>query len=237
MAALDDLLALQALDTRIDQLEHQLATLPVRAEIDEATARRAGAAASVEVVRARREELRATQEHLESQAAEFESKAATAEAALYDGSVTAHKDLEALQAEVAGMKSRQANYEDQVLGVMEEIEPVDAELVGAEHVVSEIDAALATLEAQLQAEAGDVVDELARVRAERDAAVVGVPEDLLADYTPLRARLGGTAVARLVGARCEGCFMEIPSAQLEQVRRLPPETVATCPECGRMLVR
>ena len=237
MAALDDLLALQALDTRIDQLEHQLATLPVRAEIDEATARRAGAAASVEAVRARRAELRATQEHLESQAAEFEAKAAAAEAALYDGSVTAHKDLEALQAEVAGMKSRQANYEDQVLGVMEEIEPVDAELAGAEHVVSEIDAALSTLEARLQAEAGDVVDELARVRAERDAAVVGVPEDLLAEYTPLRSRLGGTAVARLVGARCEGCFMEIPSAQLEQVRRLPAETVATCPECGRMLVR
>ena len=75
MAALDDLLALQALDTRIDQLEHQLATLPVRAEIDEATARRAGAAASLEAVRARREELRANQEHLESQAAEFEAVA------------------------------------------------------------------------------------------------------------------------------------------------------------------
>ena len=82
-----------------------------------------------------------------------------------------------------------------------------------------------------------MVDELARVRAERDAAVVGVPEALLADYTPLRTRLGGTAVARLVGARCEGCFMEIPSAQLEQVRKIPADEVATCPECGRMLVR
>ena len=237
MAALDDLLALQALDTRIDQLEHQLSTLPVRAEIDEAAARRASAAAAVDTVRARLAELRATQEHLESQAAEFEAKAAAADAALYDGSVTAHKDLEALQHEIAGFRQRQANYEDQVLGVMEEVEPVEAELAGAEHVVSEIDKALATLEERLQAEAGDVVADLERVRAERDAAVGGVPEDLLAEYTPLRARLGGTAVARLTGARCEGCFMEIPSAQLEQVRRLPAETVATCPECGRMLVR
>ena len=62
--------------------------------------------------------------------------------------------------------------------------------------MSEIDKALATLEERLHAEAGDVVADLERVRAERDAAVGGVPEDLLAEYTPLRARLGGTAVAR-----------------------------------------
>ncbi|MFM7063691.1 MAG: zinc ribbon domain-containing protein [Actinomycetes bacterium] len=237
MAALDDLLALQALDTRLDQLEHQLATLPVRAEIEQAAARRASAESAAADVRSRLGDLRATQEHLESQAAEFEAKAVAADAALYDGSVTAHKDLEALQHEIAGFRQRQTNYEDQVLGVMEEVEPVEAELAAAEHVVSEIDGALATLDARLQAEAGDVLAELEQVRTERDTAVAGVPEDLLADYTPLRARLGGTAVARLVGARCEGCFMEIPSAQLEQVRRLPAETVATCPECGRMLVR
>ncbi|MFM7068431.1 MAG: zinc ribbon domain-containing protein [Actinomycetes bacterium] len=237
MAGLDELLELQQLDTRIDQLEHQLRSLPVRAELDEASARRIAAAAATAEVRTRLEEMRAEQEHLESEALDAASRADAVEASLYDGSVSAHKDLEAMQAEIGMLRSRQAHFEDRAIGVMEESEPVESELATAQHVVDELDAAITSLEARLEDEAGDVLRALESVRGERERAVDAVDSDLLADYEPLRARLGGIAVARLTGARCEGCFMEIPSAQLEAVRRLPESTIATCPECGRMLVR
>ena len=61
--------------------------------------------------------------------------------------------------------------------------------------------------------------------------------ELLATYEPLRTSLGGVAVARLHGARCEGCHLEIPSAELEELRRAPADQAVHCPECLRILVR
>ena len=237
MAALDDLLALQALDTRLDQLEHQLANLPVRAEIDEVTARRNSATATADAVRGRLEELQAEQAHLEDEAAAVEERAVAVEASMYDGTVVAHKDLEALQAEHRMLKSRQSHLEDRAIGVMEDAEPVAAELAAADLVVGELDAVLASLAERFAVESADVDAELTTVRSEREGAVALVPEDLLALYTPLRSRMGGIAVARLSGARCEGCRMEIPSAQLEEVRRAPADAPVHCPECTRLLVR
>lgn len=237
MAALDDLLALQSLDTRVDQLEHQLVNLPVRAEIAEVDARRATAVATADAVRSRLEELQAEQAHLEDEATLVEERATAVEANMYDGTVVAHKDLEALQSEHRMLKSRQAHLEDRAIGVMEDAEPVAAELEAADLVVRELDAVLDTLAGRLSEESADVDAELAGVRADREAALALVPDDLLAVYTPLRARMGGIAVARLTGARCEGCRMEIPSAQLEEVRRAPADAAVHCPECTRILVR
>jgi predicted nucleic acid-binding Zn-ribbon protein len=56
-------------------------------------------------------------------------------------------------------------------------------------------------------------------------------------YEGLRGRLGGIGAARLSGARCEGCHIQIPSAQLEELRRAPDDEIVNCPECMRILVR
>ena len=59
----------------------------------------------------------------------------------------------------------------------------------------------------------------------------------IAAYELTRTQMGGIGAARLLGNRCEGCHLEIPSAELEAVRRAPEDAVVTCPECGRILVR
>ena len=81
------------------------------------------------------------------------------------------------------------------------------------------------------------VELIERTWPRRVASAANVAGELLSAYEPLRAQLGGVAVARLSGARCEGCHLEIPSAQLEAVRRAPEDSVVSCPECLRILVR
>ncbi|MGH9139237.1 MAG: C4-type zinc ribbon domain-containing protein [Acidimicrobiales bacterium] len=44
-------------------------------------------------------------------------------------------------------------------------------------------------------------------------------------------------MAKLEGNRCLGCHLALPAAEVEAVRRVPPDEVPTCPECGRLLVR
>ncbi len=99
------------------------------------------------------------------------------------------------------------------------------------------DARIATLATDVAAAQAELDGELAAVVATRAAAAAEVPGDVLGAYEATRSRMGGIGAARLVGNRCEGCHLEIPSAELEEVRRAPEDAVVTCPECLRILVR
>jgi predicted nucleic acid-binding Zn-ribbon protein len=86
------------------------------------------------------------------------------------------------------------------------------------------------------AEAG-LDGELARRAREREQTAGSVPVDLQSVYDRLRARLGGVAVARLVGNHCDGCHLTLPAVELDRVRHLPEGELVTCEQCGRILVR
>ena len=63
-----------------------------------------------------------------------------------------------------------------------------------------------------------------------------LPTALADRYETLRSRLKGTGAARLVGSRCDGCHLELSSVEVEKIRALPPGEIATCEQCGRILV-
>jgi predicted nucleic acid-binding Zn-ribbon protein len=233
----EDLLALQELDTRLDQLRHRRATLPELQARDDARRALADAEAQVEACDARLRSVRATQREAEDHAELLGDKIDQIQASLYDGSVVAHKELESLQAEQASLRERRATFEDEALAQMELAEPIEEELAALRAHAGELAAALASAEEALTVATAEVDAEIDREQLERDGAAAAVPADLLERYDALRAGLGGVAVARLSGARCDGCHLEIPSAQLEALRRAPEDEVVTCPECARILVR
>lgn len=237
MSSLDDLLAVQALDTRADQLRHRRESLPEIGELAAARAALATAQAAVEEISGRLREIRAREQALEDEAALVADKAAEVDRKLYDGSVVAHKELEAYQADHRMLKERQAQLEDRAIVLMEEAEPVEAELAEATARVERAGSEHDRVEAALTAARAGIDEELGTVEAERAEAAAAIPTEVLGAYEPIRQRLGGIGVARLTGARCEGCHLEIPSAQLEAVRAAPPDELVHCPECGRLLAR
>ena len=64
----------------------------------------------------------------------------------------------------------------------------------------------------------------------------GLPADLAERYERLRSHLGGVGAARLVGDRCDGCHLTLPSVEVERIHHLSADTFATCPQCDRILV-
>ncbi len=91
-------------------------------------------------------------------------------------------------------------------------------------------AAIAEDEVQLDAE-------LAGVLAERAQVAADVEPELLSEYEVLRPKLGGIAIARLVGGSCGGCHLSLSAVEVDRLKRLPPEEPAWCEECGRLLAR
>ena len=237
VSTFEQLLGVQELDTAIDQLLHRRATLPELTELAQLQRDATAAAASVAETTARLDVVRGDEREAEEHALQLETKAAEIDGSLYDGSVVSHKELESLQEEHVALKARQAELEEQAIELMELAEPIEAELAERNAAVDAIAADIASVQQRIVVAQAEIDASVEQTRAQRAEAASGVPDELLSSYEQLRGQLGGIAVARLHGARCEGCHLEIPSAQLAALRRAPEGDVVTCPECFRMLVR
>ena len=65
---------------------------------------------------------------MEAELAATEERAAAVNRRLYGGEVSASRELQAMAADVEALKARASVLEDQVLELMEEREPLDAQL-------------------------------------------------------------------------------------------------------------
>ena len=57
----------------------------------------------------------------------------------------------------------------------------------------------------------------------------GSPPTWPSGTSVLRSQLGGVGAARLVGDRCDGCHLTLPSVEVERIRRLPRRRVRHLP--------
>jgi predicted nucleic acid-binding Zn-ribbon protein len=230
------LLDVQAHDLTADQLRHKRASLPERAAMAEQERAIAGVDAELAEVGGRLHELERAQKKLEDEVASVEAKAKAENDKLYSGSVTSPRELQAMQEEIDGLGRRQRELEDEELELMERSEPLTAEVEGLEARKAGFRAEVDRL-AGLVAEAeGDLDQQLAAVEADRATVAAGIGADLLATYDKLRDRLGGVAVAKLVGTQCTGCHLSLPATEMDAVRRAAPGAVVYHEECGRILV-
>jgi len=230
-----ELLRLQTLDTRLQQLTHRLGSLPQAAPLGELAQRDTAVRGTRAEAVGGLEDARTELKRLESDVAVVEARIAR------DGDRLQHtssvKDVAALEAELSSLARRLSDLEDQELVVMERVETAEAAVAGIDGERASIAATAASLEAERdEAAAGLSTD---RDAAERDRAVVagGIPTDLLALYEQRRVRGGGVGAALLRQRTCGGCTITLTGSDLEKVRRAASDDVLLCPECDRILVR
>ncbi len=232
----DTLLQVQLHDTTLDQLRQRKRTLPELAELRRVEDETAAAEVVGAELRSRVDDLASRQRALEEQIATAAARRHTIEQRMLSGSVTASRDLQAMDAEVHQLAERQAEFEESELALVEEEDPLDDALAANRAHVADLAVEAERLR-DVVAAAVRGIDEAIEVEAARRAEVAaGLPADLAATYEELRAHLGGVGAARLVGDQCDGCHLTLPSKEVERIRRLPPEAFATCEQCGRILV-
>jgi predicted nucleic acid-binding Zn-ribbon protein len=236
-AAYEQLLAVQDLDLALTQLRHRLANHPLRAELASAEEERSAIAGSRDAIEERRHELDRDLRRLADEVATIEERRARTEARLYDGSVTATKELLALQDEARSLLDRQRHLEDGELELMESLETVGAEADGVNAELAAVDGRLSELAAALSQATTEIEAELAEVTAARDTAVQPVGAELLARYLSLAPEFDGVPLARFVAGRCDGCHMQLSAMAVDRLNKTPPDEPVTCEECGRLLVR
>lgn len=229
------LLDLLDIDTRLDQLDHRIRTLPELTDI----ARMEGEAADLEaeVVRA------------QTALSDLEREVARAEAAVQqvrdrternqkrlDSGAGSAKDLQGMQHELESLARRQSVLEDEQLEIMERVEQAQAEADEAERRRADHAARLDELRAARDEKTAAVTAERQEVARGRDAVVADLSGELLALYDRVRAHTGSGAAA-LLQRRCGGCRLELNAVDLSRIRSAEEDEVLRCEECGRILVR
>lgn len=236
MTDLERLLDLQANDTETDRARHRRATLPELAAIAELDRREAELRGAVSDPTAERTELARQQKRLEDEIAVLEEKIARVNHQLYEEGLTSPKEAQALQADLESLQRHRTSLEDEVLELMERLEPLDVTIAEADAQLAVIESdrtghrvALATAQAAIDAE-------LAALAEARVGLVEPIPSSLLEDYERIRTAADGVGVARLSGSTCTGCHLSLAAAEVDTIRRAPTDALHHCPDCGRLLV-
>ncbi len=231
------LLDVQEHDTATDQLVHRRGSLPEAAELADVERRVVALERRREDNAAGRGAVSRRLQVAEGELEAIESRISAEEARLYAGTVTVARELQALAEEIEGLRRRREVLEEAVIGLLTELEPFDT----TEHQLLEERDSLDAEGTRLRAAVAEVqlaIDEdLAGARSQRAAAASGVDAQLLAHYEKVRGAKGGVGVAVLAGGRCNGCHLGLPAVEVERLRRLPPDELAHCDHCGRILVR
>jgi uncharacterized protein len=233
---LTHLLAVQDLDTTVTQLEHRRQGLGGALGLTDVEARLATLQAGRARAEARRSELSAAQAALEEQIATLTTRRDRLESRMYASTSSSSRDLQAMSDEVRHLTEQRVELEDQELSSMLDQDAVDADLRTLAEQARPIQAQADELRAQLAAQESEIDSALKEAFATRASEAAQLPTSLSDRYETLRSRLKGTGAARLIGSRCDGCHLELSSVEVEKIRALPPDQVATCEQCGRILV-
>ena len=230
MTRVRKLYELQLVDTQIARLEAALAAL------DDGTAMRAQVEQARTAEETARAELQARQSRLRDLELELQStvgKANKVEQDLYSGRISNPKELRAMQEDVEALGRQRQRIEDEMLGLMEEVERQLEQIRALEAARQarerELDEHLEEYTTRQRA----LTAELEAARRQRDALAAEVDPDFLRRYERLRSRKDGLAVTAVNGSVCNACHMTVPEAVLNAARER--DEIRTCEDCGRIL--
>jgi predicted nucleic acid-binding Zn-ribbon protein len=224
------LFRLQQTDSQIDRLSSRLKTIQLKLE-DDITLQRA------------KENLEEAEKHQhttenELQAAEtavknLRIKIEQTEASLYSGKGYSPKELQDMQNDVASMKRRLTQLEDDQLNAMIAVEQAENRLHDAQIQVNREKSSSMEQNKSLTEEQATLQKELQKLNLERAANSGSIPEKTLHVYDQLRQKRNGVAVAVISERACSACGSGLTPAQIQAART--SDQIALCPSCGRIL--
>ena len=223
------LIALQALDTAVDQARKRLAELPAAEQaIDAATAR-----AESEVTRLKTllKENHDGRRALEKDVALVDSRLARFDD--HKAAVKTNQEYTALLHEIATAKTEKDAIEEKILLLMESADTLGAELKQAEGALAERKREGEKARAAFATERGTLEKQVADLTHDRQREAKAIEAPVLAKYEQLLRGRRGLAMAVMHGDLCTACHVRLRPHVAQVVRR--NEEIVQCESCQRIL--
>lgn len=234
MGATTHLLDLQAIDLTIDRLRARRAAIESGAELTVARADADAAEARFGEHKLQIDALDRDATKVEHEIDSLSQKATAEEQRMSSGAIANARELEAIGHEIANLKRRISDREDELLAIMERREAIEKGARDAEAVATERRTAAEQVASASDDELVAVVAELAAREAERPPLAATIDPDTLELYDELRSQKKGVGAAALIDNVCQGCHEQLSSVELDHARHA--DGIVRCDHCRRILV-
>ena len=229
-AELQQLVALQNLDTTIRRLKKDLEAIPERrAEIEREFDQRAF---EIRALENSRDEAKTSRARLENEVTEQRGRVERAERNLM--SSKKQDEYTAAIREADAARKQISTLETQILEQMEQLENAEASLSERAEEIATLNSDRENRLKSFDEETRVQSEQLKTSQSEREQLFASLPKALSGLYTRISSRIrDGVAVAEARNGACTACFMALRPQVMAEVRR--GMEVITCDNCNRIL--
>ena len=147
--------------------------------------------------------------------------------------VQTNREYQSLLKEIEEGKQKNKARDERLVAIMEEDDARRQTIDEKRELLRTTREGMETTSAAVELRIGEINQSKKKIIANRTKAAQEVDPSLLSKYDLLRSRRNGTAIVAAINATCQGCYMNIPTQQFNELIR--GERMLNCPICQRIL--
>jgi predicted nucleic acid-binding Zn-ribbon protein len=231
MKVLQDLLELQSVDLRLNDVRTRLAAFPKKvAEVDARVA-----AAKTDLEQSKASQLATIKDRKKYELDVEQWKERVRKYRDQTSQVKTNEAYKALQHEVEMAEAEIAKAEDRLLEQMVAAEEYDRRVKASDKLLKEVEIVAAGQRAKIDAEKAQAEQEIAQLDAERSRVVALISENLLDHYDRISKKHHHVVLAEVRDEKCSACGMRVRPHVFQEMRRTNTEEMFHCETCTRIL--
>ncbi len=223
------LIALQDIDLQIKKLDDEMKTGYTDIEI-----RQASIAEKQEQINTDKESIEAGEKRRRELEAEIEdSLVHIKDRQTKLMNVQTNREYQSLLKEIEETKKSNKDKEEDVVRLMEQEEKLQTQITELTNVCRSEEELLAEAKAEADKRSKKIEDAKSKFEKSRTTQAKKISANLSRRYDQLREKRNGLAVIGVTKGICQGCFMNIPPQQFNEVMR--GDQLLSCPTCQRLM--
>ena len=219
---------MQQLDLKLQEKQQELNDVENRLSDDKALL---AAESKLASQKEQLEDAKKRQKSFEWELEDLQEKVKRIDSKLYSGTTKDAKELVNLEKEVKVLKSKISTNEDALLGLMSQVEEIEAKAKTSGEEFEQLRREWQERRETLGQRKIGIETELAKLRASRDGLAQQINSEALDIYERIRLERG-QAVVKVERGRCQGCHITVSTSQWQRAKA---GDLIQCNSCSRIL--
>jgi predicted nucleic acid-binding Zn-ribbon protein len=177
------------------------------------------------------EDAKRKQKSSEWELEDLQEKVRQIDSKLYSGKTKDPKELVNLEKEVKGLKSQIRAKEDALLGLMSQVEEIEAEVKTTAEELERLNQEWEQRQETFRPRKSEIETVLAKLRGDRNGLAQQIDSEAFNVYERIRLTRG-QAVVKVERGRCLGCHITVPTSQWQKAKA---GDLIQCNNCSRIL--
>lgn len=177
------------------------------------------------------EDARRKQKSSEWELEDLQEKVRQIDSKLYSGTTKAPKELVNLEKEVRGLKGQIRPKEDALLGLMSQVEEIEANVKTTTEEIERLKREWEQRQETFGQRKSEIEALLARLKGDRSGLAQQIDSEALNTYERIRLTRG-QAVVKVERGKCQGCHIAVPTSQWQKAKA---GDLIQCNSCSRIL--